>query len=79
MNRSILLALVVSSEAAWSGSFSSGTVWTMDTTDNGVLIGDLHVYGGDTGPVRVRFSITPVNPTKNTYNGSLASTTIQSN
>lgn len=66
-------------ETGWSGSFSSGTVWTMDTTDDGVLIGKLHVYGGDTDPVRVRFSINPVDPTKNTYNGSWSSTTFQSN
>jgi hypothetical protein len=52
----------------------------MDTTDDGVLIGKLHVYGdGDTDPVRVRFSINPVDPTKNTYNGSWSSTTSQSN
>lgn len=66
-------------ETGWSGSFSSGTVWTLDTPDDGILIGKLHVYGSNTDPVRVRFSINPIAPAKNTYNGSWSSTTIQSN
>ena len=62
-------------ESGWSGSYSSGTVWTNDTPDDGVLIGKLHVYGGDSHPIRMRFSIIPVDPTKNTYKGGWSSTT----
>lgn len=62
-------------ETRWSGVLSSGTVWTLDTSDVGILIGKLHAYGSGTDLVRVRFSINPVSPAKNPYGGSWSSTT----
>lgn len=62
-------------EAGWSGALSSGTVWTLDTSDAGILIGKLHAYGFGSDLIRVRFSINPVGPAKDAYSGSWSSMT----
>lgn len=62
-------------ETGWSAALSSGTVWTLDTSDVGILIGKLHAYGSGSDPIRVRFSINPVSPAKNPNSGSWSSTT----
>ena len=48
----------------WSSDISSGSVWTQNTSAQGLLIGTLHVYGSGTEPVRIRFSIDSADPTK---------------
>jgi len=54
----------------WSSHLSSGSVWSLDTVDVGVLIGTLHIFDSGTGPMRVRFSILPVTPETGRRNGS---------
>lgn len=61
-------------QTRWSSHFSSGSVWTLDTAEDGILIGTLHVYDSDADPIRVRFSVNPADPTKGTYRGSWSST-----
>jgi len=46
----------------WSGRMSSGSLWTLDTPDDGILIGMLHIFGPSVGAVRVRFSVSSAEP-----------------
>jgi len=61
-------------QTSWSSYLSSGSVWTLDTVEDGILIGTLHVYDSDADPIRVRFSVNPAAPTKGTDRGSWSST-----
>lgn len=54
----------------WSSHLSSGSVWALDTVDDGVLIGTLHIFESGVGPIRVRLSVNPADPKKGEYNGS---------
>lgn len=63
----------------WSGELSSGSLWTLDTRDDGILIGTLHIFGPSVGAVRVRFSVSPAKPKVGGQQGGWSSTTIGSN
>ena len=58
----------------WASRFSSGSVWTSNSDESGVLIGTLHLYGAGDDVVRVRFSVNPADPEKGTDRGSWSST-----
>ncbi|MEL7022587.1 MAG: hypothetical protein AAGL69_02505 [Pseudomonadota bacterium] len=51
-------------QTSWSSHHSSGSVWALDTVDDGLLIGTLHLLESGVGPIRVRFSLNPADPTK---------------
>lgn len=57
-------------QTSWSSRHSSGSVWTMDTVEDGLLIGTLHVFDAGVDPVRIRFSVTPADPSKGMHHGS---------
>jgi hypothetical protein len=61
----------------WSGEMSSGSLWTLDTPEDGMLIGTLHIFGPSVGAVRVRFSVSPAEPKVGGQLGSWSSTTIR--
>lgn len=50
-------------QTAWSSHVSSGSVWTQESAEHGTLIGTLHLFDSGADPVRVRFSVSPANPT----------------
>ncbi len=57
-------------QTGWSSHLSSGSVWTLDSADDGILIGSLHLFDSGVDPIRVRFSVNPADPTKGTDHGS---------
>jgi hypothetical protein len=57
-------------QTGWSSLHSSGSVWVLDTNDDGLLIGTLHLFDSGEDPIRVRFSVTPADPTKGRQSGS---------
>lgn len=57
-------------QTSWSSHHSSGSVWALDTVDDGLLIGTLHLFDSGADPIRVRFSATPADPTKGEDHGS---------
>ena len=57
-------------QTSWSSHLSSGSVWSLDSADDGILIGTLHLFDSGVDPIRVRFSVNPTDPTKGTSNGS---------
>ena len=57
-------------QTSWSSHHSSGSVWALDTVDDGLLIGTLHLFDSGVDPIRVRFSVTPADPTKGEDRGS---------
>jgi hypothetical protein len=57
-------------QTSWSSHHSSGSVWALDTVDDGLLIGTLHLSDSAVDPIRVRFSVTPADPTKGKDHGS---------
>ena len=57
-------------QTSWLSHLSSGSVWTLNTVDDGILIGTLHLFDSGADPIRVRFSINPADPTKGTNRGS---------
>jgi hypothetical protein len=57
-------------QTGWSSHISSGSVWTLDSAADGVLIGTLHLFDSGADPVRVRFSVNPADPTKGADHGS---------
>lgn len=57
-------------QTGWSSHLSSGSVWMLDSAEDGVLIGTLHLFDSGGDPIRVRFSVNPADPTKGTDNGS---------
>lgn len=57
-------------QTSWSSHHSSGSVWALDTVDDGLLIGTLHLFDSGADPIRVRFSVTPADPTKGKDHGS---------
>ena len=63
----------------WSGELSSGSLWTLDTPDDGMLIGTLHIFGPSVGAVRVRLSVSPAEPKIGGVQGSWSSTSFGSN
>ena len=63
----------------WSGELSSGSLWTLDTPDDGMLIGTLHIFGPSVSAVRVRFSVSSTEPKIGGVQGSWSSMTIGSN
>ena len=56
-------------QTSWSSHHSSGSVWTLYTEEDGLLVGTLHLYDSGIDPIRVRFSVTPTDPTKGTNSG----------
>lgn len=58
---------------SWSSPFSSGSVWTLDSAEDGLLVGTLHVYGTGAGPARVQFRLSPANPRRGSGEGSWSS------
>ena len=54
----------------WSSRLSSGSVWMLDSAEEGVLIGTLHVFDTGADPVRLRFSVTPADSSKGSNGGS---------
>ncbi len=63
----------------WSGELSSGSLWTLDAPDDGMLIGTLHIIGPSVGAVRVRFSVSTAEPKVGGIQGSWSSISIGSN
>lgn len=57
-------------QTGWSSRFSSGSVWTLETEEDGMLIGTLHMFDAGVDPIRLRFSLNPVNPTKGAGHGT---------
>ncbi len=57
-------------QTSWSSHLSSGSVWMLDSADDGVLIGTLHLFDSGVDPIRVRFSVNPTDPTKGAANSS---------
>lgn len=53
----------------WSSDLSSGSVWSQNTSEQGILIGTLHVYDAGGYPVRVQFSIDSADPEKDIDHG----------
>jgi len=53
----------------WSSDLSSGSVWSQNTSEQGVLIGTLHVYDAGGPPVRVQFSIDSADPERDIDHG----------
>jgi hypothetical protein len=56
-------------ETEWSGQRTSGSVWSQDTAEHGILVGTLHLYESGSSPVRVRFSIDTADPGKDIDHG----------
>ena len=46
-------------QTSWASRLSSGSVWLLNSDDNGPLIGTLHLLDSGNQPVHVRFSIIP--------------------
>jgi hypothetical protein len=61
-------------QTSWSSHLSSGSVWTLNTAKDGILIGTLHAFDSGVDPIRVRFNVNPADPTKGTDRGSWGST-----
>ena len=57
-------------QTSWSSHLSSGSVWTLNSAEDGILIGTLHVFDSGVDPIRVRFSVNPADPTKGADHGS---------
>ena len=51
-------------QSKWSSPHSSGSVWALNTVEDGLLIGILHVFNFSADPIRVRFSVTPADAAK---------------
>lgn len=60
-------------QTGWTSQHSAGSVWTKDAGESGLLIGTLHLFGTDTDPLRIRFSITPADPDKGVNRGGWSS------
>ena len=56
-------------QTKWSSEFSAGSVWSLDTSEHGLLIGTLHLYDSGSDPVRVRFSIDFADPQRDIDHG----------
>ncbi|MEN7344111.1 MAG: hypothetical protein AAAFM81_14260 [Pseudomonadota bacterium] len=57
-------------QTSWSSHHSSGSVWALDTVDDGLLIGTLHLLESGVGPIRVRFSVNLADPSNGRNHGS---------
>ena len=57
-------------QTGWSSHLSSGSVWTLNSAEDGILIGTLHLFDSGVDPIRARFSVNPADPTKGTDHGS---------
>jgi hypothetical protein len=57
-------------QTSWSSHHSSGSVWALDSVGDGLLVGTLHLFDSGVDPIRVRFSVTPADPTKGKDQGS---------
>lgn len=53
----------------WSSELSSGSVWSQNTSEQGVLIGTLHAYDAGGNPVRVQFSVDSADPKRDIDHG----------
>ena len=53
----------------WSSELSSGSVWSQNTSEQGILVGTLHVYDAGGYPVRIQFSIDSADPEKDIDHG----------
>lgn len=61
-------------QTGWSSHLSSGSVWTLDSAKDGILIGTLHLFDSGADPIRVRFSVSSADPTKGRDYGSWSGT-----
>lgn len=61
-------------QTSWSSRLSSGSMWMLKSDEDGPLIGTLHVIDPGIQSVRIRFSVTPANPTRHSNSGSSSST-----
>lgn len=57
-------------QTSWSSQHSSGSIWALNTDEDGILIGTLHVFDSGVDPIRVRFNVNATDPIKRTINGS---------
>lgn len=57
-------------QTRWSSLNSSGSVWALETVDSGLLVGTLHLMDAGADPIRIRFSVTPADPTKGKSRGT---------
>jgi len=60
-------------QTGWTSQNSSGSVWYLDSPKNGLLIATLHLFDTGADPIRVRFSVSPADPTKGEDRGSWSS------
>lgn len=56
-------------QTKWLSKVSSGSVWSRNASEHGILVGTLHLYGAGSDPVRVRFSIDFADPSKDIDHG----------
>ena len=61
-------------QTGWSSHLSSGSVWKLNSAEDGILIGTLHLFDSGVEPIRVRFSVNPADPTKGKDYGSWGGT-----
>ena len=57
-------------QTTWASRQSSGSVWILNTDEDGPLIGTLHVIDPGGQPVRIRFSVIPASPTRLSNSGT---------
>lgn len=60
-------------QTSWSSQYSSGSIWALNTAEDGILIGTLHLLDSGVDPIRARFNINAADPIKRTNNGSSSS------
>lgn len=62
-------------QTSWASHHSTGSVWALDSPDNGLVVGTLHLLDSGAVPVRITFSVTPTDPANGEDRGSWSSTT----
>jgi len=60
-------------QTGWSSDLSSGSVWTFNLKDDGLLIGTLHLFDSGSEPIRVRFDASPADPKRGMETGTWSS------
>lgn len=53
----------------WSSELSTGSVWSQNTSEQGILIATLHLYDAGSEPIRVQFSIDTADPARDIEHG----------
>ena len=57
-------------QTSWSSHHSSGSIWALETPEEGLVVGTLHLMDSGDEPIRVRFSVTVADPSKGKDYGS---------